>query len=60
MLIQSADGNKYNHMYVVNNWKKSEFAVAKLSGIFPVMVELTQDAIQMNDSLSNQNLTNKL
>jgi hypothetical protein len=60
MLIQSIYGNKYNHMYVVNHWKKSEFAVAKLSGLFPVMVELTQDAIQMIDSLSNQNLTNKL
>jgi hypothetical protein len=45
MLIQSGNGNKYRHMYVVNNWKKSEYAVAKLSGLFPVMIELTEDNI---------------
>ena len=61
MFIQSmGDGNKYSHMYVVDHWKKSEIATAKLSGMFPVMIELTQDAIQMIDSLSNQNLTNPL
>ncbi len=45
MLIQSGNGNKYCHIYVVNNWKKSEYAVAKLSGMYPVMIELTEENI---------------
>jgi hypothetical protein len=45
MLIQSTEDSLYPYMYVVNNWKKSEYAVAKLSGMYPVMIELTEDNI---------------
>ncbi len=52
MLIQSADGNKYNHMYVVNNWDKSEYAKAELSGLFPVIIELTDSNVAKVDALA--------
>lgn len=56
MLIQSGDGNKYRHMYVVNNWRKSEFAIAKLSGMFPVMIELTEYNIAKVNELAINNM----
>ncbi len=56
MLIQSGNGNKFRHMYVVNNWKKSEYAVAKLSGLFPVMIELTDMNIAKINELSIHNM----
>ena len=52
MLIQSMEDIKYQHMYVVDHWKKSEFAVAKLSGMFPVMIELTDSNVAKVDELA--------
>jgi hypothetical protein len=45
MFIQSTEDSLYPYMYVVNNWKKSEYAVAKLSGMYPVIIELTEDNV---------------
>jgi hypothetical protein len=56
MLIQSTEDSLYPYMYVVNNWKKSEYAVAKLSGLFSVMIELTEENVIKLDELAIMNM----
>jgi hypothetical protein len=58
MLIQSTEDSLYPYMYVVNNWKKSEYAVAKLSGMYPVMIELTEDNVVRINELALQRMLN--
>lgn len=52
-LIQHIEGDRYQHMYVIDSWKKSERAIAKLLGSYPVMIELTDDNLAKINQLSH-------
>lgn len=56
MLLNSIKDGLYQHMYVVNNWKKSGYAAAKLSGLFPIMMELTKCNVDKINQLAIQHM----
>jgi hypothetical protein len=56
MLIQSIEDGNYQHIYVVNEWKKSELAIAKLSGLFPVIMGLTKGNVDKINQLAIQHM----
>lgn len=56
MLVQAMEDSKLQYMYVVDHWKKPEYAVAKLSGLFPVMIELTDANVAHFNKLALQQM----
>jgi len=56
ILVQFAEDNRCQHIYIIDQWNDKNITMARLSGYYPVMIELSEDNIDKINQLAIQHM----
>lgn len=56
MLIQFAEDDQYQHIYIIDKWDSNKLLVAQITGYYSVMIELSDANVPKINELAMQHM----